>query len=265
MAALVFMNINHPRQASDPKARRLVRSYITRRQHEQKRSVSVQASDVERVKTQTRDRSDDVSKLQYDYLSPSLSTRGTRPSASVSSYKAVSTTTAEHLAEYEPDTPRKKLDGYLSEPYVATRTLIRGNRKVLRPFYYLPSRDLAELPVHNEQRGWVPLESQSMRERSTLSGIRRRLEGEALPSWDGAVEEDAERASRRVCYLTARPKFCCSSTPANAAKHVPASRIHRSCDDLDEELRAFAGRLGIGITAMLVCFRHSVTPAQYGH
>jgi hypothetical protein len=91
------------------------------------------------------------------------------------------------------------------------------------------------------------------------------VNGKALPSWDGAVEEDAERASQRACYLTTRPKFCYSSTPANAAKHVPASRIHRSCDDLDEELRTFAGRLGIGITAMLVCFRHSFTLARHGH
>jgi hypothetical protein len=265
MAELVFMNINHPKQASNPEARRLVRSYITRRQHEQKRSASVQATDLQRVRTPTQGRGDDVSESQYDCLSPLPSTRDVSPSASVSSYKAESTTTAENLAECEPDSPRTKLDGYLSKSYVATRTLVSGNRRDLRPSCYSLSRDLTGLPIYHEQRVWVPLESQSMRKRSIALGIRRRLEGEALPSWDGAVEEDAKRGSRHVYHLITKPKFGYSSRPANVTKHVPASRIHCSCDDLDEELRAFAGRMGISITAMLVCLRHSFTLAQHGY
>jgi hypothetical protein len=105
MAELVFMNINHPKQASNPEARKLVRSYISRRQHNQRRNASVQASGLKRLRTQTQGRGDDISESQYDRLSPLPSTRGTRPSASVSSYEAVSTTTAEHLAECEPDPP----------------------------------------------------------------------------------------------------------------------------------------------------------------
>jgi hypothetical protein len=82
------MNINHPGQASNPKARRLVRSHITRRQHNQKRSASVQALGSEPARTRTNGRGDDASKSQYDGLSPSPSTRTICPSARTSSYKA---------------------------------------------------------------------------------------------------------------------------------------------------------------------------------
>jgi hypothetical protein len=261
MIELLFMNINHPGQASNPKARRLVRSHITRRQHNQKRSASVQALGSEPARTRTNGRGDDASKSQYDGLSPSPSTRTICPSARTSSYKAESTTTAEHLAARESGSPRRKL-GYLSKPYDAACTLPSDSLEDSRAFRHSHLGDTTELLIHHEQRVPIPSRSQSVEKCSTMLGLRRGSEGKAFSSLEGAIEEHAERASQRVCCLTSRLK-CWSSSGlvSHVTKYVPASRIHCSRDDLDEELRAFAETLGISITAMLVCIRHYFEPA----
>jgi hypothetical protein len=266
MFELLFMNVNHPGQASNPQARKRVRSHITRRQHDQKRSALVQALRLEPARARTQGRGDDAIESQHDGLSPLPSTRDISPLARTPSYKAKSTTTAEHLAACELGSPRIELAGYQSEPYDAACTLLSDSHEDPRPFHHSHSGNPTELPIYHEQRAPKSPKLQSAKKRSKVSRLRRSLEGEAFSSLKGVIEKPAESASRRVCYPTSRSKCWSSSGPvSHETKHVSASRIHCSRDDLDEELRACAEKLGISITAMLVCFRHSFQPAQHGH
>jgi hypothetical protein len=58
MADLLFVNIDHPSQSSNLKARKLVRSHVSRRQHERKRNALEQALEQERTRLQKLEGSD---------------------------------------------------------------------------------------------------------------------------------------------------------------------------------------------------------------
>jgi hypothetical protein len=83
-------------------------------------------------------------------------------------------------------------------------------------------------------------------------------------SWEGTSEEDAKRATRLANHLTTRPGLSCpDGLICHVTKHMSPSRVYYSHNDLGKELQDFAGKLEIGITAMLVYSYHSFKPAQY--
>jgi hypothetical protein len=61
MADLLFVNIDHPSQSSSLKARKLVCSHVSRRQHERKRNALEQALKQERARLQKLEGSEDSS------------------------------------------------------------------------------------------------------------------------------------------------------------------------------------------------------------
>jgi hypothetical protein len=264
MAEFLFMNIDNPIQLSNSKARKLARSHISRRQHKQKRNALLHALALKGVGLQTTGRSDGTIESQYDGWTLLSSTSDSSDPARTDTRKAGRKTTAEHLTTCDPGLVHMRLTGGLLDCDDTTCTPTTSNLGDSRPIFHSHLGNPTESIVDCEQSVSVVSQPHRTGGCSTVLEIERDLEEKTFLSWEGTIEEDAERATRLPNHLTARPGLSCPyGLTCHVTKHISVSRVHYSHDDLGKELQDFAGKLGIDITAMLVYSHHSFKPAQY--
>jgi hypothetical protein len=264
MAEFLFMNIDNPIQLSNSKARKLARSHISRRQHKQKRNALLHALALKGVGLQTTGRSDGTIESQYDGWTLLSSTSDSSDPARTDTRKAGRKTTAEHLTTCDPGLVHMRLTGGLLDCDDTTCTPTTSNLGDSRPIFHSHLGNPTESIVGCEQSVSVVSQPHRTGGCSTVLEIERDLEEKTFLSWEGTIEEDAERATRLPNHLTARPGLSCPyGLTCHVTKRISVSRVHYSHDDLGKELQDFAGKLGIDITAMLVYSHHSFKPAQY--
>jgi hypothetical protein len=272
MAELMFVNTSNPRKAN-PKARKLIRSHISKRQHEQKRVKLAQALELEEARRQAlEDRDeDDTTMPQYDSAPSSLSSSGSSAPAGKSEYAEKRVVTPfESLAAYEPGSRRVDLVGAsCMDPYTMICTSSGTNAATSRPPYHLSKGDPAGSPRDYKQHAPVLSKSSNNGKNPVVLNEPRDYVGELLSSWKGVAaaehreraerEEEAEHASHPANEPITNPNTVSASRPLLIkARYAAAPRINYSLDDPVNELNAFSRKLGINVSPLLV--RHLLLP-----
>lgn len=124
MVELMFVNVGHPSQLSEAKARRKVRSHISRLQHKQKRSVEEQATEWSR--SLSLNRHENTGTSQYDDSTPTLCI------SDVGAPVATLDSTIETSSIYRLDPPCPRRTGTISNLHdmaaILSSSISRDNR-----------------------------------------------------------------------------------------------------------------------------------------
>lgn len=253
MADLLFVNIDHPIQASNSKARKLVRSHISRRQHEQRRSALELALKLELEKQlQTQDTGDVAGPSRHDSSTstPSFGSKNASAGSSECNMKAESTAASESVTTFEPGSNFLRTTGTVSS--IHDRLNPSSGTSLDNPRTSCPSHTAksAQLPIDYQQHTAVPLIQQNTDKSSVALKRERDLEEE--------VEDYAESTSQRTHITTTNPNSRHRSQPVirKTAKPSQTPRIRYSLIDPSDELQAFARKLGISVPPLLVTSLH---------
>jgi hypothetical protein len=280
MADLLFVNIDHPSQSSNLKARKLVRSHISRRQHERKRNALEQALEQERARLEKLERSEDssVGTSQCDDSRLTLGVNGIIQSAGTSGSKTDSIVTTDgSLAACEPGLRHAGLTGSRASPHDSKDTLPSRNSGNLMPSYTSHTGSHAKPMDDPALHAFVLSRPHSIRTDSTVCDPNRDFKEESSSSWkrvakdrDEEKEEEAEQAEPGSVYsnLTAKPKLrsVAGSGPArDPITSVAAPQIHHSLNDPVDELQAFAKNLAINVPLLLVSLGRINPPTSSQH
>jgi hypothetical protein len=244
MVGLMFVNVSHPVQLSDIRARRQVRSHISKRQHEQKRIAIERA--VGKIEHSAQDQDDHGSTSNAGSSTPYLTTVGGVPDTLLD-------TTCESTTKQEEPT---RLEAYLMDPCNGTSIPHGPSSCGRRSPDRLQGCNATELSRsernHQHQHHTTePFPTRSIRKGHTVvaNGIRRSKHRSS--AIQGPVAADNAEQTTHTLATYSQPTHNAYHT-LDTTTHAPTPRIQFSLEDSSDELQPFFKQMGTSMTALLV-------------
>jgi len=240
MVGLMFVNVSHPMQLSDIRARRQVRSHISKRQHQQKRIAIERA--VVKIEHSAQDQDDHCSLSQPGSSTPFLLI-GVPDTSSA-------TTNGSTTVQEEPT----RIEGYTIDSCNGTSlppgpsSSDRGSPDLLQGYN---ATELSQSHRNHQHHTTEPLATWSTRKGHTVVPNDIRCSKHRSPVIQGPVTVESTEPTIRFMATYSQPSNIAHHT-LDTTTHSPTPRIQFSLEDSSDELQPFLKQMGTSVTALLV-------------
>ena len=235
MVGLMFVNVSHPGQLSDVKARRQVRSHISKRQHERNRDA-IERAVVEKTRLDAQDEDDEDinTSSQCGTSTPRLYV-----AASDASLQANLEPSTVHEAYIKPGANRIDAPGE-SAIHPGSGSCVTGSAGPP------PARNATSLSRGYQHQHTTDLSI------SRSTGRGHQLASVPVEAQHSAAANHAGHTTRTLAaHSYSQPNHDAPNVLLMTA-HAPVPRIHYSLEDSSDELQPFVKQMGTSVPALLV-------------